>query len=519
MSISRIFSIIGDSNVRQNMTPFNVRDRPGLSDAQLLAASRLDVLPDALRSVRGTSNVVIIACLTNFLTSSEEASSISGRISPVMSEFRQHLDAFCSSRQSTQVMVAPPMYRVRPHWYSVGLPEILIEFSSVISAQRPPNLHLLDSFPTPELQADGVHLTAYSGLRFIVHLFDNARALAEAPTPTPEGSRTAEAVRVVADRVGVLEQGHARLAAAFDMKTAVDAELDDYLENQKYEDHFTIAGLDGPESGLTSRDWQQQVKRQVQVKIQLILRRQASISYIQNITGKRGNGIKVFLVKMDNLVDAKMIRDKFGSYFKAGAAVRPSGLLGLSIRNRVTVGTRIRIEIMKLLADRYKKSNPGSKTQVVNYEPRPTMKFTPPSSATDTRPLHFTFIKAVTKLPVDFTLEELTPIYRLAASSSELTGKLRSTFIVLSDDVARELSRNASRATASAASEAGPHSEPALPSATSESAMDQDPPVDQHGARGSRGGRGGRPPRSSRSSQVEHDRSRSRSPLRGPTVS
>ena len=152
---------------------------------------------------------------------------------------------------------------------------------------------------------------------------------------------------------------------------------------------------------------------------------------------------------MDNLVDAKMIRDKFGSYFKAGAAVRPSGLLGLSIRNRVTVGTRIRIEIMKLLADRYKKSNPGSKTQVVNYEPRPTMKFTPPSSATDTRPLHFTFIKAVTKLPVDFTLEELTPIYRLAASSSELTGKLRSTFIVLSDDVFRKRllrsSRNESR--------------------------------------------------------------------------
>ena len=313
------------------MTPFNVRDRPGLSDAQLLAASRLDVLPDALRSIRGTSNVVIIACLTNFLTSSEEASSISGRISPVMSEFRQHLDAFCSSRQSTQVMVAPPMYRVRPHWYSVGLPEILIEFSSVISAQRPPNLHLLDSFPTPELQADSVQLTAYSSLRFIVHLFDNARALAEAPPPTPEGSRTAEAVRVVADRVGALEQGHARLAAAFDLKTAVDAELDDYLENQKYEDHFTIAGLDGPESGLTSRDWQQQVKRQVQVKIQLILRRQASISYIQNITGKRRDGIKVFLVKMDNLVDAKMIRDKFGSYFKAGAAVRPSGLLGLSI--------------------------------------------------------------------------------------------------------------------------------------------------------------------------------------------
>ena len=42
-----VFSVIGDSNVRRNMTPFNVRDRPGLSDAQVLSCSRLEVLPDA----------------------------------------------------------------------------------------------------------------------------------------------------------------------------------------------------------------------------------------------------------------------------------------------------------------------------------------------------------------------------------------------------------------------------------------------------------------------------------------
>ena len=125
------------------------------------------------------------------------------------------------------VLVAPPMYRVRPYWYNVGLPEILVEFSSVMSSNRPPNLRLLESFPTPEFQADGVHLTAYSGLRFVVHLFDSAKVLAEAPAVAPDLAQTNESVRVVADRVGVLEQDHARLAAALSFKTAVDAELDE----------------------------------------------------------------------------------------------------------------------------------------------------------------------------------------------------------------------------------------------------------------------------------------------------
>ena len=166
MSISRLFSIIGDSNVRQNMTPFNVRDRPGLSDAQVLSAARLEVLPDALRSVRSSSTIVILSCITNYLTSSEEAPSVSSRISPILADFRQHIDGFCAARPSTLVAVAPPMFRARPYWYNTALPEILVEFSNILSDGRPTNLRLLDSFPTPEFQADGVHLTAYSGLRF-----------------------------------------------------------------------------------------------------------------------------------------------------------------------------------------------------------------------------------------------------------------------------------------------------------------------------------------------------------------
>ena len=291
------------------------------------------------------------------------------------------------------------------------------------------------------------------------------------------------------------------------MKTAVDSELDDYHENVRYEDHFLITGLPGPESGLSTRDWQGQVQRQVKEKLQILLGRPPQIAYISNATGARKDGIKSFLVKMVSREDSKLIRDKFGSYFKAGAPPRPSTLIGLSIRNRLTLGTRVRIEIMKLLAERYKASNPGSKTQVVNYESRPTMKFTPSTSASDRRPLHFTYIKAVTKLPCNFTDEELAPIYRMVTSSTELTGKLRSTFIVLSDDKARELSRS-SAPVQSAAAPAGANGSVSRP------ARSATPATGSTSAVSSRDRDRDRTSRSSQSNQMEHDRSRSRSPIR-----
>ena len=347
MSVPQLFTVVGDSNVRRNMTPFNVRDRPGLVDAQVLACSRLEVLPDALRSVRASSTIVILACLTNYLTSSEESSTTSDRVYSVLSEFRQHIDAFCVSRPSTVVIVSPPMFRTLPHWYSIGMPEILIQFSALMSADRPQNLHLIGSFSSPELMPDGVHLTPYSGLHYIVHLFDASRIISEAPVQPPELAKTTEDVRSVTDRVVVLEQSHARLAAAHSLKVAIDSEMDDFLENTRFEDHFLISGL-SVEAGLGNREWQNRVKDLIQEKIKLLLGRSAPIAYVQNATGGRKDGIKTYLVRMVHIEDSKIIRDKFGSFFKAGARARPPGLIGLSIRNRVTIGTRIRLEIMKL---------------------------------------------------------------------------------------------------------------------------------------------------------------------------
>ena len=84
---SRIFSVIGDSNIKRHMNPTNCRDRPLMCGAQVLPCGKAALLSEALRSVRKESNVVLLSCFTNFLTSSEAAgASLSFRIEPVLHE-------------------------------------------------------------------------------------------------------------------------------------------------------------------------------------------------------------------------------------------------------------------------------------------------------------------------------------------------------------------------------------------------------------------------------------------------
>ena len=93
---------------------------------------------------------------------------------------------------------------------------------------------------------------------------------------------------------------------------------------------------------------------------------------------------------------------------------------------------QIRIDVLKLLGKKYRDSNQGSRVQVIGYDPRPMIKITPPASASDRRVKSYFYVEAVTKLPMNFSATELEPIMRRV--NPELLGKIRSLFIVLSDD-------------------------------------------------------------------------------------
>ena len=438
MSTTRRFSLIGDSNVKRHLNSTNTRDRPLMSGAQLLPCSRLSLLSEALRSVRSETDVILMSCLTNFLTDAEEAgASVSFRVEPVFREAFEIISRAAVERSELFFILAPPMYRLAPLWYRDGLPEILNKFSEVFR-NRPKNLLLMSSFATPEFEADGVHLTAYSGLEFMLHLFDASVSLIDSLSkPLSEATEAmVESSRVLEDRMMAIEQDHRRLNKNFEQKSAVDAEQADFLQNTRDEDWFVVRGLARQPEGLDPKDWQVRALRDVQGVLAELLgtERQIKLVVVVNKTSQRKDAETRYHVQCSKLEDSSEIRNKFGSFFIGGGGERrPDSLKHVSISNLMTPATSVRIAILKVLGKRYLSSNPGAIVKVITYEPRPLLKLTPPESASDRRVKTFNFIDAIKSLPTNFNSEEYSVIGKQV--SEKLFGKLRSLFVVISDDV------------------------------------------------------------------------------------
>jgi len=380
MSKELIFSLVGDSNVRRFVTSVNKRVCPDIARAQISSCGKLSMLAEALRQVNDECDAVILTCLTNFVVDSSGSSYAGVRSEPVFTEAKATIIEACEAFPERKFLVCPPMYRTRPVWYREGLPEILQKFSSVMSSDQPKNLTLMPSFPTPEYESDGIHLTPYSGIEFVIHLFDSARmllTLASAKTPARIDHGT-EATRVLEDRMVAVEQNQRLMVKTLEMKTAVDAELACFQENVRNEVYFVISGLPRLPSGLLGRDWQDRAKADVRSVIKTLLGKELPIVVVQNISGRGAEAEVRYHVKMECTAHSQEIRSKFGYFFAKGVDKRPASLSSISISNRLTPASQIRIAIMKLMAKRYTESNPTGKAKVISYEARPMLRITPP---------------------------------------------------------------------------------------------------------------------------------------------
>jgi hypothetical protein len=305
---------------------------------------------------------------------------------------------------------------------------------------------LLPSFQTPSYENDGVHLNAYSGLEFVLHLFDSSNQLLTTieSTPAVRESQAFESNRSLGDRVVALEQGFNRLSSGFEIKAAIDAELNDFRANERLEDSFVVTGLPKISSGLTGKVWQEKARSDVKSFIgRLLPGLEARVVVVHNITGRSADAEVSYTVKLDKVEDSRSIRAKFGGFFAGGQDRRPQEFKNIGVSNCVTRETRVRIAIMKLLGQRYIDNNPGAKMQVIGYQPRPLLKLTPPSDSGDRKIKSFNFIEAVQKLPCNFSEEEIMPL--LKRYGSKYPGRLRSLFVVLSDDLVPRVPRTRSK--------------------------------------------------------------------------
>ena len=439
MAQLRCFTLVGDSNIRRGLSlSSNTQGRPLLSSAQFVPCGRLSTLASSLKSTSPESDACVVACITNFITGSIAGipGSTASRVEPILSGFVEKVFSFSMSRPDLVVFICPPMYRTVPTWYCTGLPTILMKFNSLVSDARPANVLIMPSFAKFDLEADGVHLTPYSGMEYLLHLTDDAQEVWRRSLLTTDEkvAKISEDTTGLVSRVVYLEQDHARLNRKFERQTAETAELLDLDENLRNEIFLMVQGL--PQlPKLDPKEWQQRARADVDRVFSDMGLPHVS-RYVQNLTG-RGKSVRtLYKVCLNSVESSRVIRAKFGEFFAGGSDSRPEKLKNLSIRNCVTPATLGRIAILQLLGKRYRDSNPGSKFQVISYEPRPVLKLTPPPGVADKRVQSYNFIEAVSKLPTNFSSEEVDGL--LKRISPKLYGRLQSLFVVLSDDMLKK---------------------------------------------------------------------------------
>ena len=417
-------TLLGDSNIRNYVNKTTSRAHPNLKSAQILSCGSLTIFVETLRQVKTVSNLCIVSCLTDFLASADGPSIVSHRVEPVLQDIRSVLLEIAFDNPNRHYTISPPMYRTSPVWYREGLPEVLTMFSAILSLDRPPNLHLLPSFPTPDYESDGIHLTAFSGLEFILHLFDASQELLSSIDSYDQiPVKIIEANRVLEDRMVAIEQDHRRLNRVFESRTAADAELADFRANERFEHSFVITGLAPISSELIGKAWQTKAVKDVQGVLVILMGREYKIVFVKNSTSRAKDSEVSYNVQLADAAESSQIRKKFGTFFHGRKDNRPEALRHINIKNLVTRETNIRVSVLKLLAQKYRDSNQGSQVQVIHYDARPMIKITPAPTATDRRIMTFNYVQAVQKLPCHLTPAEVAPIIRRI--DPQLVGQVR----------------------------------------------------------------------------------------------
>ena len=100
---SRMFSIVGDSNVVDNMTSFNTASREVMKSAQVIDYLGVDSIDTALQQVRPESAICIIAAFTDILVSAGDCGTIFASIDPILSSLYASISNFSTSHPLLQV--------------------------------------------------------------------------------------------------------------------------------------------------------------------------------------------------------------------------------------------------------------------------------------------------------------------------------------------------------------------------------------------------------------------------------
>ena len=105
--MARMISIIGDANVRRNMTGLNVASREVMKSAQIIDFTGIGPLEPVLLQIRSESSICIFASMTEPLLSNGFCGTVYASVDPVMTSIHTSMCQFCVSHPDPQVRPLP----------------------------------------------------------------------------------------------------------------------------------------------------------------------------------------------------------------------------------------------------------------------------------------------------------------------------------------------------------------------------------------------------------------------------
>ena len=101
-TMARLISIIGDANVRRNMTGLNVASREVMKSAQIIDFAGTSPFDQALQEVKPEATICIIAAFTDSLVANGFSGTIFASVDPILTSFYTSVSGLCNARPTLQ---------------------------------------------------------------------------------------------------------------------------------------------------------------------------------------------------------------------------------------------------------------------------------------------------------------------------------------------------------------------------------------------------------------------------------
>jgi hypothetical protein len=420
----------------------------------MVNCTAIEVFKVKMDELEKVDKEIVISVVENFICDAVKGitddAATNGLCQKSIKDFLKIVHETANRLPDSKFALAHPILRPGNVWYNERFDDITKFYNEGLKTMKSSNIMGLEpmSRMSQRFEYDGVHLTPDYGTIHIQTMLEKAEAFFNAEIIDLEETMEVdvESVKVgnekkksllqaqgrldLGDRITKVETGLQKLGMDIEARRFGDSLVSarmreelDAITNINKEDRLIITGMINkvpmPQGFQDRKKWVLDMVGDVLNRIE----QGAAEKIIWANQGRRNEReIPMAEVKMESREVARRIRLKFAERKRSGEDFGK-----VFIANSVSLGTRVRIDIMKAMAKKY--SCAKQDFHVAAFLSRPVLKVKEKES--DKTPMTFTFIDSVVRYGREMVEEELEDAYRRAGRAFQ--GQLQQNFVVLRD--------------------------------------------------------------------------------------